>query len=281
MPGEGLKGYMNMLMPSRENGAEAKKSGSFVGFLTKTVLFGGIVAASYYLGQDSTKSKGVVSKILMRPRENKTKITECILHCKDNCLDCIRVELVLAFLGVPYTRKLSKSSEKAQLPLLEYKQSGMKKTNWRNIIYSLDSDTTHRSIPLETKRLDLDKWLKDSSNTRQDLIRLKDQLDIDEDAGWFKNRKTNPQPAKMIEWMNTWLEEFDNVLLYDTRSVNKFGFGMDDILVIPELRALTCIKGLVWPDKLRSYLKNAFEDVVAELFFGHEVELVDKTKKEH
>lgn len=281
MAGEGLKGYMKALMPNKGDDAEAKKSGgSFIGFLTKTAVFGGIVAASYYLGQDSTKPKGVVSKIskIMKiPRANKTSIDECILHCKDKCPDCIRVELALAFLGVPYTKKLYSGDDKRPLPLLEH--SGTKVTNWRIIILTLDSHTSHRSIPLETERPDLDKWLRGSLDTRQNISRLKLCLD---DAGWgFNYRKTKAKPEVMIEVMNNWLEKFANELLYDTYSVNEFGFGLDDILVIPELREMTCVKGLVWPDKLRKYLENAFEDVAAELYFGHEVELINETGEEH
>merc|ERR1719427_1967791 len=103
------------------------QSGSLVGFLTKTALFGGIVATSFYLGKDSTKPNSVVNKLLRKPRKNKAEVESCVLHSYDHCTESIQVELALAFLGIPYKRKVYRFSDtdslkplgKKKLPVLE------------------------------------------------------------------------------------------------------------------------------------------------------------------
>jgi len=298
---EGLKGYFGsvvektggLLTPTSEDGEEGKKSGSVMSFLTKTAVIGGIVAASYYLGKDSTKPKGVVSKIFKIPRKNKAMFDECILHCYDHCPYCIRIELTLAFLGVPYTREVygygdiegpKKLKGKKELPVLEH--MGHKTNESLDIIDMLDTNTPHRSIPPKTKRLDLDEWLKEATEIRRDLTRpriikmpVKDWADI-EDTRYAKKKYEKKgfnysdamaRSGDLIVKMNKLLEKFNDKLLYDEHSVNEFGFGMDDILVIPDIRTLTCVKGLKWPVKLRKYLENAFEDVEAELYFKHAI----------
>jgi len=299
---EGLKGYFGSVVKTtggffssaKGDSSEAKKSGSFVGFLTKTALLGGIVVTSYYLGKDSTKPKGVVSKILNRPRVNKAMFDDCILHCYDHCPYCIRVELALAFLGVPYTRKVygygdlegpKKLRGKKMLPVLEH--LGHKTDESLDIIELLDTNTPHRSIPPRTNRRDLDEWLKDSKKIRTDLTRpriikvpVEDWKDIKDtryakekyERQGFKYSEAKARTAELLVEMNKLLEKFNEKHLYDTHSVNEFGFGMDDILVIPDLRTLTCVKGLKWPDKLRKYLENTFEDVEAELYFKYAVD---------
>jgi len=298
---DGLKGYFGnvvektgeLLTTTNEDGVEIKKSGSVISLLTKTAVIGGVVAASYYLGKESTKPKGVLSRILKMPRVNKAMFDECILHCYDHCPYCIRVELTLAFLGVPYTRQIygygdiegpKKLKGKKELPVLEH--MGHKTNESLLIIDMLDTNTPHRSIPPKTKRMDLDEWLNDIKEIRQDLTRpriikmpVDDWKDI-EDTRYAKRKyekkgfnysNAMARSEDLIAQMNKLLEKFSDKLLYDTESVNEFGFGMDDILVIPDIRTLTCVKGLKWPDKLRKYLENAFEDVEAELYFKHAI----------
>merc|ERR1719397_895558 len=87
----------SVLAAKQVEGDESSKSSSFKVLLI-TVLLGGIVAASFFMFMYRTKLKTVISKILGS--------SEYILHVYDHCPYCVRVELALAFLGVPYTRVL-------------------------------------------------------------------------------------------------------------------------------------------------------------------------------
>jgi len=43
-------------------------------------------------------------------------------------------------------------------------------------------------------------------------------------------------------------------MIHGTDSMNAWGWGMDDILILPELRMLMCVKGVVFPEKVASYI---------------------------
>jgi len=269
-------------------------SSAIMRFLTKTAFMGGVLATSYYLGRDSTKPNGVVSKLLGRNRVNKAKVDGCILHCYDHCPFSIRVELALAFLGVSYKRVLYGYGDvegptalcgKKQLPVMEYMRTYTEES--LDIIDMVDTNTVHRSIPPKTDRDDLCMWSKEVKTIRQNLCRPRkiklpirdwaDKRDIRyakrkwEKQG-FNLKEALARTPELLTDINELLEQFNDKILYDEHSVNEFGFGMDDILLIPDLRTLTCVKGIKWPKKVRKYLQNAFENTIADLYFMHAVE---------
>jgi glutaredoxin 2 len=43
-------------------------------------------------------------------------------------------------------------------------------------------------------------------------------------------------------------------MMHGDKSLNKWGFGMDDFLLLPWLRRLTCIKGVAFPKKVHQYM---------------------------
>jgi len=279
----------NLLPAAVPKGDDEKKtkSGSFVGFLTRTAIVGGFVAGSYFLGRDSMKPDGgVVRKILRKPRENKTKIEECVLHSYDHCIDSIKVELALAFLGVPYKRHLYgfadvnglKPLKKKTLPVIEVK--GYANINAPSaIIDFLDANTTHRSLPPETNRKDLKKWLEDTQKDREELVNprltampVKDWEDSKDRRKWEKGhniRDAMDRTLELIITIDAKLEQFSTDILYDEYGLNEFGFGMDDLNTLPHLRSLTCVQGINWPKKVHSYLQNAFQDTEANLYLKH------------
>jgi glutaredoxin 2 len=275
----------HLFAPDYREGGKADNSFSVISFLTKTALFGGIASTCYYFWNNDIKIRRAISKLLDKPIY--------ILHCYDHCPYSIRVELALAFLGVPYTRALYGYGDvkgptqligKKQLPVLEY--MGKYTPESEDIIDLIEKNTADSSIPPRTNRKDLERWLEDTREIRQNLCRpRKIKVPIKD---WANNRDVEYARQKyekmgfnythaearsddLIAEMNRLLETFNDNILYDENSVNELGFGWDDILVIPNLRTLTCVKGLKWPSKLRKYLENAFKDVIAELYFKHAV----------
>jgi len=302
---DGVKDYLGsvvektgeLFMP--EGGEESRQrsgsiSSAIIRFFTKTAFMGGVLATSYYLGRDSTKPNGVVSKFLGKNRVNKAKVDGCILHCYDHCPFSIRVELALAFLGVPYTRVLYGYGDtegptglfgKKQLPVMEYMRTFTEES--LDIIDMVDTNTVHRSVPPKTDREDIDLWLKKISTIRQNLCRprkikmpIKDWADKRDiryaKRKWEKKgynlKDALARTAQLLIEIDELLMLLNDKILYDEYSVNEFGFGMDDILLIPDLRTLTCVKGIKWPKKVRNYLENAFENTIADLYFKDAVE---------
>ena len=39
-------------------------------------------------------------------------------------------------------------------------------------------------------------------------------------------------------------------------SVNEYGWGIDDLCLLPDLRSLTVVKGVEWPERVRRYLRE-------------------------
>jgi len=302
MSSESVKGYLGSVVEKtgglfmsdggEENNRKSTTS-SIISFLTKTAVMGGIIAGSYYLGRDSTKPNGVVSKMLGKKPVNKAKVDGCVLHCYDHCPFSIKVELVLAFLGVPYTRVLYGFGDeegpkslpvkgKKEFPILKYMGSNYISDS-QKIIDMLEFNTVHRSIPPKTDRKDIEEWLIGLGADRETLCRprmikmpVKDWADNRDiryaKKKWGSMKDSSGRTAKLLAKVNESLEQFNDKILFDEHSVNEFGFGMDDILLLPDLRTLTCIKGIKWPRKVRKYLENAFEDTHADLYFKHAVE---------
>ena len=45
-------------------------------------------------------------------------------------------------------------------------------------------------------------------------------------------------------------------MLKGDKCLNTWGFGMDDVIMLPWLRRLTCIKGVVFPDDVKEYMST-------------------------
>ena len=53
---------------------------------------------------------------------------------------------------------------------------------------------------------------------------------------------------------------------------NPWKWNEDDIILLPELRTLTCCKGIDWPENVRAYIDAAFERCRAKPYFADAVE---------
>lgn len=62
-------------------------------------------------------------------------------------------------------------------------------------------------------------------------------------------------PAPLLEELNCKLVELDDIL-FSEHHCSEGGFSMDDIDLWSRLRSITIVKGVLWPDKLRSYMDN-------------------------
>jgi len=49
-------------------------------------------------------------------------------------------------------------------------------------------------------------------------------------------------------------------LIRGADSLNSWGFGMDDVVLLPHLRALACVKGVVFPEPVAAYMQASLKD---------------------
>ena len=64
---------------------------------------------------------------------------------------------------------------------------------------------------------------------------------------------TPQEDAAAIQALNAKLQELP-ALLHGGTCLNPWGWGMDDVLLLPWLRRLTCIKGVEFPPEIRTYM---------------------------
>lgn len=68
--------------------------------------------------------------------------------------------------------------------------------------------------------------------------------------------------------MSELLKTLDTELLLSDSSFYEDGvLGWDDILYLPELRTLSCAKGLEWPPRLKAYVINSLEKANVAPYF--------------
>ncbi|CAB9507732.1 glutaredoxin 2 [Seminavis robusta] len=65
----------------------------------------------------------------------------------------------------------------------------------------------------------------------------------------------NDEDAAAIKTLNAKLAEIPAMLKGD-KCLNSWGFGMDDVLFLPWLRRLTCIKGVEFPSEVSEYMST-------------------------
>lgn len=70
------------------------------------------------------------------------------------------------------------------------------------------------------------------------------------------------------------LKNLDNDVLRGNNpvSINEYGWGIDDLCLLPDLRSLTVVKGIFWPERVRRYLEESFRDCPGELYDDYAVE---------
>eukprot|EP00924_Labyrinthula_sp_SR-Ha-C_P000378 maker-scaffold_25-snap-gene-5.54-mRNA-1 protein AED:0.00 eAED:0.00 QI:104/1/1/1/1/1/2/121/234 len=220
-----------------------------------------------------------------------------VLHLYDHCPFCIRVELLLNLRSIPYKRVVygygdvegvKSKFEKKVLPVLEYEEKGEKQILRESLdilkfVDGLDGDQKCLLAP-STGRFS--SWLKKYGEPRRILTRpriiqmpLKDweeERDITymkskyESQGFsFEDAEKNTESAiKSVEEM---LKELD-VMLFSEQSVNSWGISMDDILLFPDLRSLTCVKNISWPEKTLKWINNLSSKAKVALYFDDAVE---------
>jgi glutaredoxin 2 len=212
------------------------------------------------------------------------------LHVYDHCPFCIRVDLVLGWNDILYSRKLYGYADidgptaltgKKQLPVLEYVQDGETKY----LPESLDiieflvekgfaarppmAQSTQRQQSLKT----WEKQHKPSVNdlTRSRILKLpKEYVDFatqaDRDYAMNKYIKkgfsyTNAQARteEALAECAASLQAFEQEFLPNGEISLHGGteYGMDDIVYLPDLRKLTCVKDLQIPAGVRKYVETA------------------------
>ena len=225
------------------------------------------------------------------------------LHCYDHCPYCIRVELTMGFLGLPYDRVVygygdasettgpKKLLGKKVLPVLELEDGSMMMESLDIVAY-LDARAggpAFARLAPQTGRFA--EWLARYKPVQRLLYRpriLKMPIvdwtdDAARDVGYARAKYTKQGfdydaaeagTADQIKAVNALLGELDALLHPGAAAggaCNAWGPSLDDVTLLPDLRTLTCVAGVAWPAGLRAYMEAAFArpGVHAELYDEH------------
>jgi len=233
--------------------------------------------------------------VMMGRKIKSVKIPKMKLHIYDHCPFCIRVELVLGWKGIPYERVVYGYGDtigdkdkgtyyggvtltgKKQLPVLEVKGKPFMPESGDIISYleSLQGPGKVLLPPLSGRK-DLKDFFESKGKFKQTaqiltrpakikMVHLKDWA-RSEDIEYAKAKYTQQgfdynaaEAAKEenIATMNGLLEQL-NDMVYSTEALGEGPCSLtwDDVVYLPQLRTVSMVQGLAWPNKLRSYVEN-------------------------
>ena len=217
------------------------------------------------------------------------------LHLYDHCPFCIRVELILSRLNVPYNRVVYGYGQgagpekkgydvtggpvsltgKKMLPVLE--MDGRKYAESLEIVDMVQSFSGSPSIPCAASPDRLKAWQRKFGDVKSALVRprivqltnLADWSDP-RDVAYAKNKYASKgfdygealsNSKKLKISATALLKELDESVLAGGKdgtpvSINEYGWGIDDLCLLPDLRSLTVVKGVEWPVRVRRYLEE-------------------------
>lgn len=239
-------------------------------------------------------SEPAAKKAKVEEKDDKPKYR---LHVYDHCPYCNRVEILLAFFKVPYERVLYGYGDgaipaesgnhgygegprvltgKKMMPVLEGPDVPAPK-GMKGMPESLDLCSyviSKFSLVVPAKcRDDVDKWAQEGRDTASKLVRPRtikmpthdwaDERDV-QYAKWkyttkfgFDYAAAEAATPELVAKMNAHLEKFVP-LIRGEASLNAWGWGMDDVLLLPHLRQLLMVKGIVFPEKVQKYMDSSF-----------------------
>jgi len=221
------------------------------------------------------------------------------LHLYDHCPYCTRVELVLGWRGLQYGKTgygyadvegPTALTGKKVLPVLEWtdvlgQQQRMPES--RDIIRAVDgmAGPGGSIIAPKTGRKDLNSWQRRLRRfmhglTRPRLLRMpiadfstREDVQYQMDrytAKGFDYEESLARTAELMPKVEQALSDLEPLLRGGRRvSLSGDGWSWDDLHVLPSLRVLTCVAGLAWPSKVRSYVQESHAEAGVGLYFEH------------
>jgi len=84
----------------------------------------------------------------------------------------------------------------------------------------------------------------------------------------FDFEAAEAETPELLGQMSELLSEFEALLQSDTAITGPGPRGWDDLVLLPDLRSLTIVKGLVWPPRVEAYVRTACEEAGVDLYTG-------------
>ncbi|URL05801.1 glutaredoxin 2 [Avibacterium sp. 21-595] len=214
------------------------------------------------------------------------------LYVYDHCPFCVRARMIFGLKNLPVIELMLLSDDEAtpvsligkkMAPIL-IKEDGTAMPESLDIVHYVDQNYGNRLLPDDEVRSDLQAWMKAVGSYYNHLLLPRFvQLGLPEfttqsAVDYFVKKKTESigdfaenlaNSAQYIEKLQQDFTALEPLILSENGVNNQL--SMEDILLFPMLRNLTCVKGLVFPPKVKAYVETMASLSQVELYFDKAV----------
>ncbi|MEE6074877.1 glutaredoxin 2 [Avibacterium paragallinarum] len=214
------------------------------------------------------------------------------LYVYDHCPFCVRARMIFGLKNLPVEEHVLLSDDEAtpvaligkkMAPIL-IKEDGTAMPESLDIVHYVDQNYGDLLLPDDDVRSDLQAWMQAVSRYYNNLLLPRFvKLGLSEFAtqsavDYFVKKKTESigdfaeNLANSAQYIEKLQQDFTALeyLILSENGVND-QLSMEDILLFPMLRNLTCVKGLNFPPKTRAYVETMAKLAQVELYFDKAV----------
>ncbi|OOH86195.1 glutaredoxin, GrxB family [Pasteurellaceae bacterium 15-036681] len=202
------------------------------------------------------------------------------LYIYDHCPFCIRAKMIFGLKNLPFEEFVLLNDDEAtpiglvgkkMVPIL-MKDDGTAMGESLDIVKYVDSHYGEQIVSLDV-RPEIEAWLKQISSYAFRLLHPRViHLDVAEYAtqeaiDYFVKKKTESigdfaenlaNSAEYIAQLEQDLAQLSSLVLADDKANGK-QLSIEDIMLFPMLRNLTCVKGLRYPANIQAYVEKMSE----------------------
>ncbi|OOF51675.1 glutaredoxin, GrxB family [Rodentibacter genomosp. 1] len=209
------------------------------------------------------------------------------LYAYDHCPFCVRARMIFGLKNLPFELVILANDDeitptdlvgKKVVPIL-VKEDGTAMPESLDIVRYVDEYFGEKMLS-EQLRPEIEEWVKTVSRyynhlliprfVKMDLAEFKTQSEVD----YFTKKKTESigdfqqnldETANYLVRLHQDLENL--VPLIKSPSSLNDGISLEDIIVFPMLRNLTCVRDIQFPPEVAAYLEKMSEQSGVELYF--------------
>ncbi|OOF64114.1 glutaredoxin 2 [Rodentibacter pneumotropicus] len=209
------------------------------------------------------------------------------LYAYDHCPFCVRARMIFGLKNLPFELVILANDDettpiglvgKKVVPIL-IKEDGTAMPESLDIVRYVDENFGERILS-EQIRPEIEEWVKKLGHyynhlliprfVKMDLVEFKTQSAVD----YFTKKKTESigdfrqnldETANYLVRLHQDLENL--VPLIQSAATLNDGLSLEDIIVFPMLRNLTCVRDIQFPPEVGAYLEKMSEQSGVDLYF--------------
>ncbi|OOF49849.1 GrxB family glutaredoxin [Rodentibacter trehalosifermentans] len=209
------------------------------------------------------------------------------LYAYDHCPFCVRARMIFGLKNLPFELVILANDDEATptglvgkkvVPIL-IKQDGTAMPESLDIVRYVDTHFGKRILS-EQVRTEMDEWVKTVGRyynhlliprfVKMDLPEFKTQSAVD----YFTKKKTESigdfqqNLDETVNYLVRLHQDLENLVpLIKSASALNDDLSLEDIIVFPMLRNLTCVRDIQFPAEVKAYLEKMSEQSGVPLYF--------------